>query len=399
MSQRAIKWARTAARQRRQVARLISEYDVAPARPDAWMHVHRPDLARVRRAAEDMVALTDKLLAGHDMFADWCRARGCPPETPGWPRECAREWATKAKGDRRIAMAQSMRRQGQRLLDTLDGRCPWAPSAPPMAEAKPCPSCPTVEIEELTVEAVFGEDRESYLAENISVQGGAVITVQCSDRRPPDILRFMARVVGPEGTAIQTSLGGRVRSSSWVSSGVPSFFGDVRGRPNNAQLRLSVERLPCAVCGVSQARSSVPPVEVPAFIWRRAADIAVHIDDDEWPWWLSALGVEIDDALQWARLHVDESVDDGELWKATRVERRGAMTSELPYGVVLTVDGVPRTIEVAPPGADIARLTTEQILGRLQADPIHGGRFSMAADGSIQVSLGLSTCTVEIDRG
>jgi hypothetical protein len=147
------------------------------------------DVALVRAYCERLVAEGERLAMERVVFADWTRARGAGPENReravftddvgrrgGWPGPLAREYgwerckvcrpgfllseaspddpapievvtgqdgllrcrcsACKGRGRTRkpgvppgFASGDSIARTARRLLDTLDGQCPWAPSA------------------------------------------------------------------------------------------------------------------------------------------------------------------------------------------------------------------------------------------------------------------------------
>lgn len=130
------------------------------------------DVAAARELAERIVA--DAVVAGSErsVFVDWTMASGMGPDnrergafmpigclycpTPGsikgaaecrrscdcgyggWPGNLARKWK-RMGGYRNVANAAATRRAGQRLLDMLDGRCSWAPSAG--AQPSDCQAC------------------------------------------------------------------------------------------------------------------------------------------------------------------------------------------------------------------------------------------------------------------
>jgi len=144
---------------------------------DAWF-----DVGAARAFARRLIAMGDE----QAVFEDWCRDRGLGPENDdyyafrrcsdcgstgddegcgawfdceddargGWPGPLAQRYASVmarcscAHGcevcrDARsrftqAPMGRSLARQGQRLLDMLDGRCAWAPSAPRQPDE--CPS-------------------------------------------------------------------------------------------------------------------------------------------------------------------------------------------------------------------------------------------------------------------
>jgi hypothetical protein len=142
--------------------------------PDA---VIRFDVHAARELALSMVSMADE----QAVFEDWCESLGwmanplvfgseCPECQPrpavertlpsgamvvaacsrcamyplgprtgivpgGWPGKLAQQWPGKPSA----AMGRSIARVGQRLLDTLDGRCPWAPNAAP--QPSKCGSC------------------------------------------------------------------------------------------------------------------------------------------------------------------------------------------------------------------------------------------------------------------
>jgi hypothetical protein len=153
------------------------------------------DVAAVRAYCETLVAEGERLAMERVVFVDWTRARGKGPEgyrrgpctsrccDGGWPGPLAREYGwercktcdpnlfnhaahpddpapievttgvdgllrwrcSSCKGLRRtrkpgippgFANGDSVARTARRLVDTLDGRCPWAPSA--RAQASEC---------------------------------------------------------------------------------------------------------------------------------------------------------------------------------------------------------------------------------------------------------------------
>jgi hypothetical protein len=79
------------------------------------------DVARVRQHCGRVIALG----SDPDVFADLAEARG---------RNLAADWLR-----RNAARLRGRARTAQRLLDTLDGRCPWAPSA--AAQPSECRRC------------------------------------------------------------------------------------------------------------------------------------------------------------------------------------------------------------------------------------------------------------------
>jgi hypothetical protein len=162
----------------------------------------RFDVALVRAYCERLVAEGERLAAEREVFADWTRLRGLGPEdygmspaaiaagfvsgkwsgrtladirhivNGGWPGPLAREYGwgrcafcdggdspvwdstgrevkcgrCKGRGRTRkhgvpagFVNGDSIARTARRLLDTLDGRCPWAPSV--LAQASGCPLC------------------------------------------------------------------------------------------------------------------------------------------------------------------------------------------------------------------------------------------------------------------
>lgn len=48
----------------------------------------------------------------------------------GWPGKLPKAWAL--RGHSRSACTPTPARTAQRILDTIDGRCPWSPGAPPL---------------------------------------------------------------------------------------------------------------------------------------------------------------------------------------------------------------------------------------------------------------------------
>jgi hypothetical protein len=104
------------------------------------------DVALVRAYCERLVADGERLEDERVVFAAWTEERGLGlmERHSGWPRKLAAEWSL-SRGPamlcRRAAAANgdSIARTARRLLDTLDGRCPWAPST--LAQASACVTC------------------------------------------------------------------------------------------------------------------------------------------------------------------------------------------------------------------------------------------------------------------
>lgn len=126
-------------------------------------------VAKVRAYCERLVAEGERRAEEREMFIDWCRDFGAAPgerhsgpcnrhgptshrcdrgtpgcilrhaERGGWPLDLAGLWRARGLGSASAAVGPNIARTAQRLLDTLDGRCPWAPSA----EAQPskCDRC------------------------------------------------------------------------------------------------------------------------------------------------------------------------------------------------------------------------------------------------------------------
>jgi hypothetical protein len=106
----------------------------------------RFDVLQVRAYCERLVGEGESLADERVAFVAWTETRGLGllQRESGWPRSLAVEWAASSgpamlPRRRDAVLGDSIARTARRLLDTLDGRCPWAPSA--LAQASECWGC------------------------------------------------------------------------------------------------------------------------------------------------------------------------------------------------------------------------------------------------------------------
>ena len=174
---------------------IVSAREAARAHMD---HVRTFNVAVVRSYCERLIAEADADALEREVFTDWTRARGKGPESGGWPGSLAREYVAEraakrrcsrrdcdggvlrgdlaanmseflgatgnvtitstdcgcgvacpecerekvARPSRSFANGGNLRGAAQRLLDTLDGRCPWAPDATAQASTCGCAAYP-----------------------------------------------------------------------------------------------------------------------------------------------------------------------------------------------------------------------------------------------------------------
>jgi hypothetical protein len=183
MSQAKRSRVRALTRWREQAARLVVRAQAVESGGVAFANAGEPgalrfDVAAVRVYCERLVAEGESLAHERVAFVAWTETRGLGPgerhpepcgngggaircdrgtptcpnlhaERGGWPLRLAAEWAASSgpamlPRRRDAVLGDSIARTAKRLLDTLAGRCPWAPSA--LAQASECQNCAHVSL-------------------------------------------------------------------------------------------------------------------------------------------------------------------------------------------------------------------------------------------------------------
>ena len=166
-----------------------------------------------------------------------------------------------ARSSRAFVNGGNLRRAAQRLIDTLDGRCPWAPDAD--AQPSECETCGYVEIKDAEIELTeadgmtrsWTQDSKTYALKRGASAGLDVFGSGC-------MATAQVQARGPAGSAITIALNDHhvphVLSKNWTSFRVPLFCQGM----TRASLRIMVTRVPCSTCNGTghNFRGILPPL-------------------------------------------------------------------------------------------------------------------------------------------